>query len=83
MLRAEVEAELKHVLGPKLPIIGEIIVSGSTSVAELARLLGQKPFKIIADLMEIGVFANVNHLLNFETVCRVARKYGYAAKNHL
>ena len=42
--------------------------------------LKQKPFKIIADLMELGTFANLNQPLSFQTVCQVVRKYGYTAK---
>lgn len=57
-----------------------LLVPNPTSVAHLAALLGQKPFKVIADLMELGVFASVKQLLPFETVAAVARKYGYLAK---
>ena len=83
MLQAEFEAALKHTSGHAPPVTGEIVVPEPTSVADLARLLGQKPFKVIADLMEVGVFANVNQFLSFETVCQVARKYGYAARKQV
>src|SRR2546426_8290078 len=53
------------------PITGEILVSEKTSVRELAALLDQKPFKVVADLMELGVFASVNGELDFDTVSRV------------
>lgn len=59
---------------------GEIFVSGATSVGELAVLLGQKPFRIVADLMQLGIFATVNQVVGFATMQKVARKYGYAAK---
>ncbi len=62
------------------PITGELLVSEQTSVRELAALLDRKPFVIIADLMELGLFANVNQPLDFESVSRVLRKYGYTAK---
>ena len=62
------------------PITGKVLVSGKTSVRELAALLDQKPFKIIADLMGLGVFANVNQPLHFETASEVLKKYGYTAK---
>jgi len=58
----------------------ELLVSETILVAALADLLGQKPFQIIADLMEIGVFANKMHLLDFKTACKVARKYGVLLK---
>src|SRR4029077_15242606 len=44
---------------PPPPLNREITVPSQISVAELATLLAQKPFRIIADLMELGVFANV------------------------
>ena len=80
MRLAELEAELQHTSGHVPPITGEILVSATIVVAELARLLCQKPFKIVADLMEVGVFANVKQSVSFEAACKVARKYGYAAK---
>ena len=33
-----------------------------------------------ADLMQMGVFANVWQLLGFETISRIARKYGFVVK---
>jgi translation initiation factor IF-2 len=51
-----------------------------TTVSQLAALLGKKPFQIIADLMEIGVFASANQSLDFEAISKVARQYGFIAK---
>jgi hypothetical protein len=62
------------------PIVGEIMVAGTMTVAELAETLRVKPFKIIADLMQFGVFATPRQLIRFEAITKVARKYGYAAK---
>jgi hypothetical protein len=62
------------------PIKGELVVSKRASVEELAELLGQKPFKIIADAMLLGIFATVKQSLPFGTVQQIARKYGYIAK---
>ena len=42
--------------------------------------LGKKIYQIIADLMELNVFANVNESVDFETASKVLRKYGYQAK---
>ncbi len=58
----------------------ELRVPEPISVRGLADLLGQPPFQIIGDLMQFGVFANVNQHLAFEVVAKVAWKYGYAAK---
>ena len=46
-------------------------------VRELAEQLKQKPFKIIADLMEVGVFANVNQAIDEAIAQKVCAKYGY------
>jgi len=62
------------------PIIGEISFPENMTVRDLASLLGQKPFKILADAMELGVFANVKQTLNFEIASAIARKYGYTAR---
>ena len=65
---------------PAPPLPREITIPSQISVSELASLLGQKPFKIIADLMELGVFVNVMHQLNFDTASQIAAKYGFTLK---
>jgi len=61
-------------------IKGELWVSDSTTVKQLAALLGQKPFEIVADAMALGIFANVNQPLGFGVICKISAKYGYTAK---
>jgi hypothetical protein len=61
-------------------VVGEILVPAQVSVAQLAELLGQKPFQIMADMMWLGIFASVKQPLSFEIISRVARMYGYVAK---
>jgi len=46
-------------------------------VRELAVQLKQKPFKIIADLMELGVFANVNQAIDEKIAQQLCAKYGF------
>src|SRR6185503_10351948 len=46
-------------------------------VRELAEQLKQKPFKIIADLMGLGVFANVNQSIEEPIAQRVCAIYGF------
>ena len=65
---------------PLPPVIGELVIPGNLSVADLAALLKQKPFHVIADLMAIGVFANLNQKVEFDAMSKVARKYGYIAR---
>jgi hypothetical protein len=65
---------------PALGVKGDLFVSDQTTVKELAALLGQKAFQIIADAMELGIFANVNQSLGFKAISQIAQKYGYTAK---
>jgi len=53
-----------------------IVIKPPIVVRELAEQLKQKPFKIIADLMEAGVFANVNQAIDETTAQKVCAKYG-------
>jgi translation initiation factor IF-2 len=46
-------------------------------VRELAAQLKQRPFKIIADLMELGVFANVNQAIDEKIAQQLCAKYGF------
>jgi translation initiation factor IF-2 len=46
-------------------------------VRELAEQLKQKPFKIIADLMGSGVFANVNQAIEESIAQKICAQYGY------
>ena len=62
------------------PMKGDLLVLKDTTVRQLATLLGQKPFEIIADAMELGIFANVNQPLSFEAIAQIAAKYGFTAK---
>jgi hypothetical protein len=65
---------------PLPPITGVMSVPSCMTVRELAETLSQKPYQIIADLMEIGVFVQVSQKIEFDVISRVVRKYGYLAK---
>lgn len=49
-------------------------------VSEIASLIHAKPFEIIADLLDLGVYATVNHPLGFTLISRILRKHGFIAK---
>jgi hypothetical protein len=66
--------------GTGTPASEVIIPEHGVLVLELAKLTGQKPFKVIADLMEIGIFANVKQKVGFDAAARVLKKYGITAK---
>ncbi len=65
---------------PAAAMKGNLFVSDQTTVKELAALLGQKAFQIIADAMQLGIFATVNQSLGFKAISEIAGKYGYTAK---
>ena len=46
-------------------------------VRELAEELGRKPFQLIADLMQMGVFANVNQAVDEPTAKQLCAKNGF------
>jgi translation initiation factor IF-2 len=70
--------------GPKsparvlLPADAQLItIKPPIVVRELADQLKQKPFKIIADLMESGVFATVNQAIDEKIAQQICAKYGF------
>jgi translation initiation factor IF-2 len=61
-----------------LPADAEVItIKPPIVVRELAEQLKQKPFKIIADLMELNVFANVNQAIDEAVAQKICAKYGF------
>ena len=58
----------------------ELLISEPIFVNQLAALLGQDVPRIMADLMQTGVFAKADQLLDFEAISEVVRKYGLTAK---
>ncbi len=60
------------------PTTGVLIsVKPPIIVRDLAEQLKRKPFQIIADLMEVGVFANVNQSIEEEVAKKICAKYGF------
>ena len=61
-----------------LPADAQVItIKPPIVVRDLAEQLKQKPFKIIADLMEAGVFASVNQAIDDKVAQRICAKYGF------
>ena len=60
------------------PTTGEVItVKPPVVVRELAEQIKRKPFQLIADLMEFGVFATVNQAIDEQVAQRLCAKYGF------
>ena len=55
-------------------------LAASITVKELAELLDVKPFLIIVDLMQLGVFATVGQSIEFEAASKVLGLFGAIAK---
>jgi translation initiation factor IF-2 len=61
-----------------LPADAEVIsIKPPILVRALAEALKQKPFKIIADLMELKVMANVNQAIDEKIARQLCAKYGF------
>jgi translation initiation factor IF-2 len=61
-----------------LPVDAQIItIKPPIVVRELAEQLKRKPFQLIADLMTLGVFANVNQAIEEDVADRICANYGF------
>jgi len=62
----------------RAPEGAEVITMKAPIVArELAGKLNRKPFQLIADLMEMGVFANVNQAIDEPVAEQICAKHGF------
>lgn len=60
------------------PTTGEVItLKPPIVVRELAEKLNKKPFQLIADLMALSVFANVNQAIDEVVAQKICAKYGF------
>lgn len=59
---------------PETLTAGEIVIKPPIIIRDLAEKLGRKPHQIIADLMEMGVFATVNQSIEPEIAQRICAK---------
>ena len=57
-----------------------LIVRGPVMVKELAEMLGLRPNRLIADLMQLNVLASINQRVEIELANRIANKYGYTVE---
>ena len=73
---APVEAEEPPATGPDA---GKKVIHLKTSITvkDLAPLIGIKPFQVIADLMALQIFANINQTLELDTVAKLCDKHGF------
>jgi translation initiation factor IF-2 len=57
-----------------------IFVPDYIEVRDLAELLGLKPFKVVADVLELGIFKHTEELVDFSTAATVANKHGFTVE---
>ncbi len=58
----------------------ELEIPERLSVGQLAGLLGEAPAQIVFDLIKLGIYVKFDEELDFETISKVLRKYGFNAK---
>lgn len=65
---------------PLPPITGELTVEEGMTPRQLAIALKQSPYRIVADLIEAGIWGTLDYKIPFDVIAKVVRKYGYTAK---
>ena len=78
--RGPASAKAPEPAAPKIVLPADatvISIKPPIVVRELAEQLKQKPFKVIADLMQMGVFATVNQAIDESVAQKVCAAYGY------
>ncbi len=55
---------------------GPLRIRGGITVRELSALIGEKPNRIVAELMAMNVFANINAKLDYDVAAAIAGKHG-------
>jgi len=56
-------------------------IRGGITVRELAEMIGEKPNRIVAELMSMNVFANINAKLDYDVAAAVAEKRGFQVEH--
>ena len=74
--RQEEEKKVQITAPPK-PSKRKIKVGESVSVSELAKSMGVKASELIKKLLELGIVANINQTIDFDTAALVADEFGY------
>ena len=60
-----------------------IFLEDYIEVKELAAMLGLKPFKVVAEVIELGIFKHADDLIDFPTATTIARKHGFLVERLL
>ena len=60
-----------------------IFVPDYITIKELAVLLELKPFKVVAEVLELGIFKHSDDLIEFSTASRIAGNHGFIVERLL
>ncbi len=75
------EAEQKHAFSaPTEPVVREVLVPETISVADLAHKMSVKAAEVIKALMKMGMMVTINQVLDQETALIVVEEMGHVAK---
>ncbi len=57
-----------------------IFVSDYIEIRELAELLGLKPFRVVAEIMQLRIFKHADEMLDFSTAAVIGNKHGFVVE---
>lgn len=77
----EAEESLTHGFEkPVLPVVREVLVPETITVAELAKRMSVKAAEVIKVMMRLGAMANINQVIDQETAMIVVEEMGHQAR---
>ncbi|MCE0722301.1 translation initiation factor IF-2 [Legionella sp. 9fVS26] len=77
----EAEESLKHSFAlPTAPVVKEILVPETITVAELAKRMSVKVAEVIKVMMSLGAMATINQVIDQETAVIVVEEMGHKAR---
>ena len=79
--RVHVEVDTRHAFEmPTEPVVREVSVPETMTIAELAQKMAVKSSEVIKILMNMGVMATINQVLDQDTAVLVVEEMGHTAK---
>ena len=52
-------------------------------IRDLAELLGAKPFKVVAEVLELRIFKHADDFIDFSTASKIAQRHGFIVEKLL
>jgi len=60
-----------------------IFVADYIEIRDLAEQLGAKPFKVVAEVMELHIFKHADEFIDFATATTIAQQHGFIVEKLL